>query len=294
MLVMSMTGYGIETFHLDDLTLTVEIRTVNSRYLDFKAHIPRSLNELELEMKKIIQSKIERGRVDLYISVTGSTLEERSLHVDWDLMDDYMEKIRKVKDRYGLSGDMPLSVITSMEDLLSIKEEKRTNDLLNQFVLDSVQKVLHKVVSTRKSEGSFLMDDIATRLTMIEKTLHKMDQRKEAVYEAYHERIKERIEAHLQEETTYDEGQLMQEVALLAEKSDITEEITRLYSHMEHFRQVMQQSGSLGRKLDFIIQEIHREANTIGAKSVDPTISEWIVQMKSNLEKMKEQVQNIQ
>lgn len=291
---MSMTGYGIETFHVDDLTLTIEIRTVNSRYLDIKAHIPRSLNELELDMKKMIQTYIERGRVDLYISANGSTLEERSLHVDWDLMDEYFEQIEAVKTRYHLTGDIPLSVITSMEELLSIEEERQTSDGLHDFVLNGIEQVIKKVVTTRRSEGAFLMEDIEKRLTYIAKTIKQIDERKEAVYNDYHQRIKTRIEAHLSDETPFDENQLMQEVALLAEKSDITEEITRLYSHIEHFKQAMNDSEAIGRKLDFIIQEMHREANTIGAKSVDPTISEWIVLIKSNLEKMKEQVQNIQ
>lgn len=295
-LVMSMTGYGIETFHLDDLTLTVEIRTVNSRYLDFKAHIPRSLNDLELEMKKMVQTYIERGRVELYISTSGSTLEERSLHVDWHLMDEYFEQIEAIKSRYQLTGDIPLSVITTMEELLSIKEEKQTDDRLHKFVLQNIEQVIQKVVETRKKEGAFLLNDIESRLAFIEKMVHKIDERKPTVYNEYHKRIKDRIEAHFTDEIGFDESNLMQEVALLAEKSDITEEITRLYSHLEHFKQVTNSKSTtaIGRKLDFIIQEVHREANTIGAKSVDPTISEWIVQIKSNLEKMKEQVQNIQ
>jgi len=289
-----MTGYGIDTFHSDDLTLTVEIRTVNSRYLDFKAHIPRSLYGLEIEMKKIIQTHIERGRVELYINTIGNTFEEKSLHVDWDLMDQFFGQIDEIKARYQLSGDIPLSVITTMDEILSIKEQKQTNDGLHNFVLSSVEKVIKKVLKTRKSEGAFLIKDIENRAAFIVQTVQKIDERKEVVYDEYYMRIKDRIEAHFTEEIPYDESQLIQEVALLAEKSDITEEITRLNSHLEHFKQVTEQTNAMGRKLDFIIQEMHREANTIGAKSVDPTISEWIVQIKSNLEKMKEQVQNIE
>src|SRR5699024_4389661 len=148
-MVMSMTGYGIETFHLDDLTITIEIRTINSRYLDFKANIPRSLYDLEIEMKKKIQTYIERGRVELYISVTGSTLEERSLHVDWDLMDEYIEQIEVIKSRYKLVGDIPLSIITSMDELLSIKEQKQRNEGLHHFILSSMETVMEKVVKTR-------------------------------------------------------------------------------------------------------------------------------------------------
>lgn len=294
MLVMSMTGYGIETFHLDDVTLTVEIRSVNSRYLDFIAKIPRSLYELELDMKKIIQTYFGRGRVELYISTAGSVLEERSLHVDWQLMDEFFSQIKHIKNRYALSGDIPLSIITTMDELFAIKEKNRKDDYLHQFILNSVEKVAKQVLLTRKSEGKFLMNDIEHRLSLIEEKVSQIDERKEIVYAEYNKRIKERIEAHLAETTLIDKNHLMQEVAILAEKSDITEEITRLFSHLEHFKQVANQTDAIGRKLDFIIQEIHREINTVGAKSVDPTISELAVQIKSNLEKMKEQVQNIE
>src|SRR5699024_9861856 len=242
----------------------------------------------------IFQTHIERGRVELYINTIGHTFEEKSLHVDWDLMDQFFGQIDEIKARYQLSGDIPLSVITTMDEILSIKEQKQTNDGLHNFVLSSVEKVIKKVLKTRKSEGAFLIKDIENRAAFIVQTVQKIDERKEVVYDEYYTRIKDRIEAHFTEEIPYDESQLIQEVALLAEKSDITEEITRLNSHLEHFKQVTEQTNAMGRKLDFIIQEMHREANTIGAKSVDPTISEWIVQIKSNLEKMKEQVQNIE
>src|SRR5699024_2848004 len=203
-------------------------------------------------------------------------------------------QLEAIKARYHLTSEIPISVLTSMEELLTIKEERPTSDKLHDFVLNGIEKVIKKVISTRKNEGAFLMQDIEKRLGMIAETIKKIDERKEVVYNEYHQRIKARIEAHVTDEIPFDENQLMQEIALLAEKSDITEEITRIYSHIEHFKQVMNDSEAIGRKLDFIIQEMHRETNTIGAKSVDSTISEWIVLIKSNLEKMKEQVQNIQ
>lgn len=294
-MVMSMTGYGNEIFHLEnDTVLHVEIRTVNSRYLDFKAHIPRSLYHLEIPMKKLIQSYIERGRVDLYITTIGSTLEDRSLHVDWALMDEYIEQIKEIQSRYRLSGEIPLSIITAIDELISINEETKRTEELDEFILKSIEIVLEKVEETRRNEGVFLIEDIKRRISKIENTIRKIDGRRQIVYETYRERIRERIDSHFSEEQPYDESALMQEVALLAEKSDITEEITRIDSHLAHCEQVIQQTGAIGRKLDFIIQELHREVNTIGSKSVDPTISEWVVQIKSNLEKIKEQVQNIE
>lgn len=294
MLVRSMTGYGSETFHRGDMTLTVEIRTVNSRFLDFIAKIPRSLYELEIEFKKIIQTYFERGRVELYISAKGSLLEERSLYVDWDLMDEFFKQLGSVKERYDLKGDIPISIITAMDELFQIKEEKRADDAIHQFILNSVEEVAKQVQRSRETEGAFIMKDILKRLENVEADVERIDEMKELVHSAYHERIKERIEAHLEDNSSVDQNHLLQEIAILAEKSDITEEITRLFSHLEHFKQTAAQSGAIGRKLDFIIQEMHRETNTIGAKSADASISELVVQIKSNLEKMKEQVQNIE
>ncbi len=294
-MVMSMTGYGNETFHLEnDTVLHVEIRTVNSRYLDFKAHIPRSLYHLELAMKKLVQAYIERGRVDVYITTIGSPLEDKSLQVDWDLMDKYIEQIRKIQSRYHLTREIPISIITAMDDLISVNEEKKHNEELDEKILQSIEIVLEKVKETRQKEGNFLIKDIQKRIEHIEQTIRQIDRRKETVYECYRERIKERITAHLEDKEPYDESALLQEVALLAEKGDITEEITRIDSHLAHSKQVIEQTGAIGRKLDFIVQELHREINTIGSKSVDPTISEWVVQIKSDLEKIKEQVQNIE
>lgn len=291
---MSMTGYGAETFHLEDVTLTVEIRSVNSRYLDFIAKIPRSLYELELEMKKMIQSYFSRGRIELYITTTGNLLEERSLEVDWPLMDEFFSKVQQIKKRYDLSGDIPLSMITTMDELFSIKETNRSDDRLHKLILNSVDKVAKQVQISRENEGNFLMKDIDHRLGLIEQQVSQIDERKEIVYAEYNKRIRERIESHLTDLPMIDEHHLIQEIALLAEKSDITEEVTRLYSHLNHFKQVVKEENRIGRKLDFIIQEIHREINTVGSKSVDSQISELAVQIKSNLEKMKEQVQNIE
>lgn len=293
-MVMSMTGYGAETFHLEDVTLTVEIRSVNSRYLDFIAKIPRSLYELELEMKKMIQSYFSRGRIELYITTTGNLLEERSLEVDWPLMDEFFSKVQQIKKRYDLSGDIPLSMITTMDELFSIKETNRSDDRLHELILNSVDKVAKQVQISRENEGNFLMKDIEHRLGLIEQQVSQIDERKEIVYAEYNKRIRERIESHLTDLSIIDEHHLIQEIALLAEKSDITEEVTRLYSHLNHFKQVVKEENRIGRKLDFIIQEIHREINTVGSKSVDSQISELAVQIKSNLEKMKEQVQNIE
>src|SRR5699024_7965160 len=158
----------------------------------------------------------------------------------------------------------------------------------------SVKKACDKVMENRKSEGTFLMDDIVSRIDSIHARLTYLSTIQDKIYHQYRKRIKERIDQHLERWSDMDESYVIQEVAILAEKGDIQEEITRLFSHIKHFREVVQQQHEIGRKLDFITQELHREANTIGAKSIDAQVSEEIVMMKSDIEKIKEQLQNIE
>lgn len=294
MMVVSMTGYGIDTFHVENTSVTVEIRTVNSRFLDFIPKIPRMLHELELDFKKVIQSYFQRGRIELYISIEGELLEQKKLRVNWDLLDQFMDNLQEIKKRYQLNGDIPLSVFTSVEDMFTIEEEQDSSHTLHDLLVESVQKVAGDVLRARKSEGKFLADDILTRIDSLEKLLKVITERKETVFHAYYERIQERMEQFIGNKIDVEERAILQEIALLAEKGDITEELTRLQSHFHHFREVMKRDEPIGRKLDFITQEMHRETNTIGAKSVDATISELVVTMKSEIEKIKEQVQNIE
>lgn len=294
MMVMSMTGYGQDTLSIDDVAITVEIRSVNSRYLDIITKLPRNLLALELDIKKVIQRYVHRGRIDVYISITGGALEERSLSVDWHLLDQYMEQLDLIQVKYGLSDDIPISAITEIDELFHISERSDQNGDIHNKILTTVENAIKQVMASRKSEGEFLQNDIEKRLVAVDEAVEKIDQNKKPLYEKYYERIKQRIESHLGQENTIDEAQLMKEIAILAEKSDITEEIVRLKSHITHFEQALNQAGPVGRKLDFIVQELNREINTIGAKSIDPTISEWVVHIKSDLEKMKEQIQNIE
>lgn len=289
-----MTGYGSDEFRIDETTITVEIKSVNSRYLDFIPKIPRTLQQFESEMKNIIQQYFQRGRIELYITIIGDYLTNKTLIVDWDLMDQYMEKFNEVKDRYELAGDFPLASIMLNEELFTIQETKTDSESFKTLLLESVEKAAKKVLENRLSEGSFLLADITKRIDHMEEVVQSLQSRKEVVYEEYKERIKKRIEQHIGQTIDIDEVQLLHEIALLAEKGDIAEEITRLYSHIHHFRRVLNDDKPVGRKLDFITQEMLREVNTIGAKSIDSKISEWIIILKSEIEKIKEQVQNIE
>jgi len=293
-MVMSMTGYGSDEFHIDDTTITVEMKSVNSRYLDFIPKIPRTLQELEIEMKNIVQQYFHRGRIELYITITGDYLTNKSLIDDWALMDQYMKKFVEAKERYNLTGEFSIVSIMFNDELFVIHETKTDSESYKTLLLESVEKATKQVLANRESEGNFLAEDITNRIDHMEIIVQSLQSRKEIVYKEYRERIKKRIEQHIGQSIEIDEVQLLHEIALLAEKGDITEEITRLNSHIHHFRQVLVNEKPVGRKLDFITQEMLREVNTIGAKSIDTKISEWIIILKSEIEKIKEQVQNIE
>ncbi|GAB3067720.1 YicC/YloC family endoribonuclease [Virgibacillus ainsalahensis] len=293
-MVMSMTGYGRNVLSLDNTTITVEIRSVNHRYLDVASKVPRTFIFLEDKIKKMIHTYFHRGRVEVYISVEGEGFIHKTLKTDWDLMDQYMQQVGKAKERYKLSGDIPATIITTIPDLITIQELQNQPDEWKDSILNSMEKACEEVRTMREAEGHFLLHDINKRMELIHHTVSCLQTLRSSAVESYKERIRKRMEEHLDETIIVDEARIHQEIVLLIEKGDITEEIVRLFSHIEHFNDTLGETGPIGRKLDFITQELHREANTIGSKSTDAEISEYTVALKSEIEKIKEQVQNIE
>nr|WP_239534124.1 YicC/YloC family endoribonuclease [Thalassobacillus pellis] len=289
-----MTGYGRETAEIEGTRLTIEVRSVNHRFLDISAKMPRTFLFLEDKMKKLIKNDISRGRVDVYVTMEGEGITERSLKVDWDLLEQYINQLKVVKGHYGLTGDVSVDIVTKLEDLFTVQETDQHQDELQQMLLDSLQKAVGKLVDMRKDEGDALRDDLKARLGEVRNFVNQLEDRRELVIDTYKNRIKSRIQEYVRESFQIEDSRIMQEVALLAEKGDITEEITRLHSHIDQFSSTLGKQQSIGRQLDFIVQEMHREVNTIGSKSNDAKISEWVVSLKSEIEKMKEQVQNVE
>ncbi|WP_181348863.1 YicC/YloC family endoribonuclease [Thalassobacillus sp. CUG 92003] len=293
-MVYSMTGYGRETVHFQESYITVEVRSVNYRYLDISPKLPGSLLYWEERLKKVIHHYIHRGRVDIFVTIKGAGITKRALHVDWDVMEQYMAFVQQAKQKYDLTGDVSVDNVTKLEALFSVNEQETDIDELETPLITALERSMEQLVSMRSQEGDVLAEDLIERMTVVNKHIANIEERRPLVVREYQERIKARIEAYTENEFASDDGKVVQEVALLAEKGDVSEEITRLASHSEHFMQTIRQDTPLGRRLDFIVQEMHREVNTIGSKANDPKISEWVVSLKSELEKIKEQVQNIE
>ncbi|MCT2538024.1 YicC family protein [Aquibacillus koreensis] len=294
-MVTSMTGYGRDEIIINETNIAVEIRSVNHRFLDVSMKMPRSLLVLEEKLKKVVQSFFQRGRIEVFVTMNGEELISRTLLVNWDLMDQYIEKIQEAKSRYNLNGNIPVDVLTKIEDVFSVQEQSE----YDETVYHSVEKVLttacRQVEQMRQEEGREIKKDLAGRIDFIEKTVKELGERRDIVIIEYRDRIIQRIKTYIEDESyVTDESKLYQDIAVLAEKGDITEEVTRLHSHVHQFLQTMSQKDAIGRKLDFILQEMHRETNTIGSKSNDVKNSELVVLLKSEIEKIKEQIQNVE
>lgn len=293
-MIKSMTGYGIDQFQTGETLITIEIRTVNNRYLDIVSKTPRSLIYLENEIKQMIQSYFNRGRVEVFITLSGEYLTNKNLSVDWDLMDQYFNKLEAIKQRYSLTETIPIEMVAQLKDLFIVHETNDNLSSLDEKLLQGLKRACEQVISSRANDGAFLIADIENRIYDTSNMLKKLESLQTTVSSDYRKRIERRIEEYVGGRLTLDDRQLHQEIAILAEKGDITEELTRMFSHLDQFKSIIEEEGPLGRRLDFISQEMHREVNTIGAKSIDSRITNLIVSIKNELEKIREQIQNIE
>ena len=288
-----MTGYGVESVYIGDTHYTVEMKSVNHRFLDIQLKLPHTLNFMEGKIKKIIKTYFERGRIEVYFNFTGEHFGKKTLVTDWSLMDQYMEQYELAKKRYNLEGN-PIHLLSSIPEVFIVQEDNEQPTELVTSILESINIVSEQVLNMRKEEGKDLLFDIKNRIISNENMLSLIKERRPQVINEYRERILERIIEYTEKSIDVNSQSFFQEIALLAEKGDISEEITRLESHITHFNETIELNEAIGRKLDFIIQEMHREINTVGSKSTDHLISQWTIKIKSELEKIKEQIQNIE
>ncbi|MCF6094878.1 YicC family protein [Microaerobacter geothermalis] len=290
----SMTGYGRAEQRIDGLSFTVEMKSVNHRFCEISIKMPREFMFAEDKIKRLIQKKILRGRVDVFVNMDAETLPNQQLEVNWSLVEQYMSAIREFQQKYNLHDNISATDILAREDMIQLKEEQRNLEEAADFLLDVVSQAVDRLVEMRDLEGQALTEDLESRMTQIRQYIGNISQHSGRVVDIYREKILQRVKEFLGGQVELDEGKLLTEVALFAEKANIDEELTRLHSHCEQFLKVIRDKGAIGRKLDFLIQEMNREMNTIGSKANDLKISQWVVELKSELEKIKEQVQNIE
>lgn len=288
-----MTGFGQSQGKVNQTTISIEVKTVNHRFLDFSFKMPRELLVFEDAMKQKIRQYFERGRIDVFINIMGEGIRAKHIQVNWKTLDQYLQGLKEIKENRDVSGDIELEDLIQLEDIFVEEEEAQVDEKLEEKILEILDDVLKNVHTMRQEEGSTLKQDILNRIQKINRQVNELEGQIDLIQKQYRERITERIKEHL-DSAVQDESRIVQEVALLTDKSDITEEITRLFSHVEQVIETIELKQPIGRKLDFIAQELLRETNTIGSKSNDVRISKIVVALKSEVEKIKEQVQNIE
>ncbi|MFN3682244.1 MAG: YicC/YloC family endoribonuclease [Nitrospira sp.] len=288
-----MTGFGRRQASWLNGNITAEARSVNHRFLEIVVRLPKSMGALEDRLKKMIQGHCVRGRIELTVSVHGVQGAPRSLHLDGEVAKQYHDALRSLQRRFRLGGTIDLRLVAGFRDLFVLSEQPANDPKLEQLIERLGKLAIQDLVKMRKKEGRLLGGDILNRLKTIDELKGEIAKRAPYVSQELLARMKERVQ-HLLNGHTPDPQRLYQELAIYADRSDITEELVRLGAHMVQFRQTVAGKQPAGKTLDFLIQEMGREVNTIGSKSGDIAITRAVVQMKAELERLREQVQNVE
>lgn len=291
-MVISMTGFGRGKAESDAFAVNVEVKTVNHRFCEMNIRMPRQLLKIEDKMKKKLNQHIRRGRVEVFVSLEGEGVITRKIHVDWKLVDEYYQFIKQIQSKYEIEGTVTLQDLLHHSDLIHIEESESDNEELEELVLQATEAAVIQLKQMRTLEGEELKLDLQAIIAQLETNVVELGTYAPVVVKLYKDRVTKRMQEYLNGQM--DEARILTEVAVFAEKVDINEEITRLKSHTRQFIQTLNGQEPIGRKLDFLVQEMNREANTIGSKANDSNIAKKVVEMKSLLEKLKEQVQNIE
>lgn len=293
-MVQSMTGYGRKTHETDSFSVTAELKSVNHRFSEITVYLPHPFHIYEDQVRRLLAQYITRGKVDARISIEGDHLYDRELTVDWDLLQQYVDFLQEAGNRFSLPRQLTTGELLQVTEAFASSEKECKSKQLEEVLLQVVKGALDQLLEMRKTEGNHLNDDLHVRLNHIESALDTIKTHAPKVTERYRERLREHVRAFMEDHVAIDEARLLNEVAVFSDKANIDEELTRLMSHIGQFRKYLSEEGAIGRKLDFLLQEMNREINTIGAKGNDFDISVQVVEVKSELEKLKEQVQNIE
>ena len=291
----SMTGFGRATQIVDGLQCIIEIKSVNSRFLDLNIRSPKQVNSVEHSIRKCIQKNIHRGKVDVFVTLQDVGDREKQFIINSSLKHQIQDLLVS-EGFYREPQEVPLSAVMAISnDWVQIQDSEVTEDVLQSLVTDTTTNALNALVSMRQSEGIHIQQDLLHRLSQMTNIIEDINSHKADAVIAYKENLRTKMMDYVEGlDITANEDRLLQEVAIMADKTDITEEIVRFRSHVVQLTNTLKIDEPIGRKLDFIIQEMNREVNTIGSKAMDITLTDHVVQLKCELEKIREQVQNIE
>ena len=289
--MLSMTGYGRAMRDMDGRQLTIELKSVNHRFLDISFRMPRNLMFLEDDARKTIGAKLARGHVDVFMTYRNMRSDARSVTVDKALFDAYAGALEGLADS-GVRDDRSLMSIARLPDVLVVSEAEEDQDALRVLLKDALNEALDQLLVMRRREGAEMKKDLSFRTDRIEEMTRQVEERYPHTVEEYTRRLRTAIEELVGQ--SVDETRLLTEVAVMADRSAIAEETVRLHAHIAQLRECMEKTEPVGRRIDFLVQELNREVNTISSKSQDVPITQLAVSMKAEIEKLREQLQNIE
>lgn len=292
-MIKSMTGFGRCELLENDKKIRVEIKSVNHRYFDISIKLPRKFNLFESQIRKIVQSYCSRGKIDVFISYEDLSEGNYNLNYNHELAKQYVEVISDMADTFSLSNDLTASQLSKYPDIIVPEEKEIDEEELLAFITKAVHSAAKQLVAAREEEGERLFADLSEKLEHMSKLVDYIQERSPQIIEEYKNHLTEKVQFFLQE-AHIDENRILAEVMIFADKCCVDEELVRLKSHIDTTRQMLDSSECIGRNLDFIVQEMNREANTILSKTSDLDISNHGIELKAEIEKIREQVQNIE
>ncbi|MGN0553559.1 MAG: YicC/YloC family endoribonuclease [Oscillospiraceae bacterium] len=292
-MIKSMTGFGRCLESVNGKTIIVEIKSVNHRYYEFSSRVPRSCGYLDEKLKSFIQGKVSRGKIDVGVSIQSDGVSDEKIEVNTEVAKGYITALRSANAELGLDDDLTLSRIMRLPDIFDVKKVEEDEEAVWNDVKSVAEKALEKFIFMREAEGEKMREDILSRLDYITVLVEKIEKKSPETTEKYRQRLFDKI-SEILKDSNVDEQRILTEAAIFSEKTAVDEETVRLRSHIQQCRDMLSLNEAVGRKLDFLIQEFNREANTIGSKCQDIEITKIVVDLKSEIEKIREQVQNIE
>ncbi|WP_454207833.1 YicC/YloC family endoribonuclease [Peptoniphilus sp. Marseille-Q6390] len=289
----SMTGYGLFERKCEDFYIKVEMKSVNNRYLDMNVRMPGSIMYAEEAVRSFIKSKIKRGKVDVFINFEYLDSSQVEIDIDYELLNKYISISKELEENYGLSSDLSFSKIMKDSNIVKAQKADFDGDYIKEELLKVLDEAAKDFLKSRAFEGEKIREDFKVKLDEVERLTYFIEERAPISLKENENRLRERVAEFLQS-SEVNEDRILTEIAIMLDKLSIDEEITRLKIHIQNFNDIINEEGPIGRKLDFLIQELNREANTIGSKSNDIEITSAVVMLKSEIEKLREQAQNVE
>lgn len=292
-MIKSMTGYGRAQRTVDNMDITAEIRSVNHRYFEFSSRTPRAFGFLDDKLKSYVSSRVTRGKVEVYVSVNMLESTATSVTVNMPLAKAYYDAFMQMSNELGIENSLSVNDIARFPDVLSVHKDEEDEQKIVDAVISVLSEAVDKFIQMREVEGEKLKEDVCSRCDTIENFVSQVESLSKQSVVTYRDRLEEKMR-ELLDDKQVDETRLITETAIFADKIAVDEETVRLRSHIKQLKQMVSSSEAVGRKIDFLVQEMNRETNTIGSKSVSVEITQIVVDMKSEIEKIREQIQNIE